>query len=808
MKKTSAKFLSSSWPFFLLLFAVAVFFYPVVLENKVPIPGDFVVGVYYPWLDYKWGFPTGVPVKNPMTTDVVSFIFPMQMLAIDLLKNGQWPLWNPYILAGSPLLANFQSAPFSPTNVVYWMFDRLTAWSIQIMLQHLAAALFTFGLLRYFKVQKFAAVFGGIVFAFSGFNTIWSQWNGHTLTAAFIPLLILLQELWFKNKKWWAGPAFSVAIALQFLSGYPQAVLYTVVALGIFWIFSVEKNKDFLIRTAVLGVFGALGYGLAAFQLLPGAELLSLSQREVERHPFEWAFLPFSKVITFFAADYFGNHSTQNYWGPQDYTSNTGFVGVTAFILATVGILTGYKKAKVVRCLAVITISSLLLAFPTPLSIFFWKSGLFGLQAASAHRALVLFNLGIALLAAFGAGSILKKEKIPPVKSMALPTLVVGSFAVYVAILFMLEHQYPGKFTLPGITKAMVGIRNSFYPALILLLAAGTLWLAKNFSQKRSRLFLTITLLCLTSFELFRFGQRFTPFSPRHIVFPKTPILEFLEKQEVPYRTTGSRVIPINMRMPYKIETLEGYDAVYPLNIAKFIAAITGRRSGTTPTGRYATIGDETSNVLDLVNIKYNLAVKRNPQNQPKPEGETPLEFQQEKFKIAFEDKSTVVLENKNVLPRAFMVYDWVKVEGSGALDTFLATDFPISKKIVLEEDPQIPPKQVEEKPIVEYLKYSGQESIMKVTTKHDGLLFISDTYFPGWIAFIDSVETPIFKANFAFRAIPVKTGTHTVRMVYHPNSFFQGARIGIISALLLLLTSLFVFKYLKFTPKNSNATP
>src|SRR3989344_4947534 len=108
--------------------------------------------------------------------------------------------------------------------------------------------------------------------------------------------------------------------------------------------------------------------------------------------------------------------------------------------------------------------------------------------------------------------------------------------------------------------------------------------------------------MCL---ELFRFGWKFTPFSPRHIVFPQTPILDFLMSQEKPVRVTGSNVIPVNMRMPYGLESLEGYDAVYPLRIAQLLAALNGGRSGTDPLGRYGTVDDDTSRLLDLINTKY-----------------------------------------------------------------------------------------------------------------------------------------------------------------------------------------------------------
>lgn len=712
----------------------------------------------------------------------------MQMLAIDLLKSGQLPLWNPYILAGTPLLANFQSSPFSPTNFVYFVFDRLTAWSIQIMLQHFLAALFTYVLLRYWKVQKLPSLLGGIIFAFSGFNTIWSQWNGHALSAALIPLLLLFGDRWLARGKWFDGVGFSVAIAFQIYSGYPQVVFYTVVALDLLWLFRFQKSKKFFTRTIMLGLFGFLGLGLAAPQILPGRELLFISQREIEEYPYEWAFLPFIKIITFFAPDYFGNHATQNYWGPQDYMSNTGFVGVVASALAMIAVLVT-RKDNTHKFLILLFVVSLILAFPTPISIFFWKSGLFGLQAASAHRALVLFNLSIALLAGFGAETFLARKNMPILRAFVLPCLVLVTFGLLTAWLY----RFGGGPTIDdnifaqGKDEYRTGLRNLILPTAVLAVSLAALWWSARSNRLKSLAIATVFLLMVV--ELYRFWWKFTPFSPRHIVFPTTPVLEFLQTQRRPFRTTGSRVIPVNMRMPYQIETVEGYDAVYPLHMSQFIAAATSGKSGTQPVGRYGTLGDETARSLSLVNTRYILTLKKNERNQPSPDGKIPSSFDSDQFPAIFEDGSVVVLESKNALPRAFMVYKWEQFTGRKTLDKFMAQDFPIDKKILIEENIQLPQSTGEKLTSeVSYIKYSEQESILKVNTPTPGLLFISDTYYPGWKAYVDGIEEKIYKANFAFRAIPLSAGEHYIKVNYKPDTVFNGLKISGLSFSILLL--------------------
>jgi hypothetical protein len=708
----------------------------------------------------------------------------MQTLAGQMIREGKPPLWNPLILSGIPLLANFQSVPF--TIITNFIFDSITSWSVQIILQHILAAFFTYLLLRHWKLSNWASVIGGIVFAFSGFNLIWSQWNGHTLAAAFIPLLLFFEDRFLKSAKFMDGIGVTLVLLLQVLSGYPQVVLYTGVAMVSLWLFRIEKKREWFIKTVFLIVFSVLAIGLAAPQILPGAELLSFSQRELEPHPFEWAFLPWTKIITFLAPDYFGNHATQNYWGPQDYTSNTGFVGVVAFILASLSLVKLRESKEKIFLITILAIS-LILSFPTPVSIFLWKSGILGLNAASAHRALVLFNLAVASLAAFGIERLRQGFKFK-FRWIVIPFLVLAGYGLYALSLKGVVIR--------GIPITRVALRNLVLPTGAFLVTSAVLWTIARWRKLTTLGIIFLSLVIVL--ELFRFGWKFTPFSPKHIVFPTTPVLDFLIKQEKPFRVTGSRVIPINMRMPYGLESLEGYDAVYPLRISQFLAAINGGRSGTDPLGRYGTVDDDTSHLLDLVNTRYYLALKRDKKGDPNLEGQIHDRFKTKRFKPIFEDKTTVVLESKSVLPRAFMVYDWEVIkEDRKILDRLLDPSFPIGSKIILEDPPSLKLRRGKEKYLVDYQKYEAQESLVKVKTEKDGLLFVSDAYYPGWKAYVDGQEAKIYRADFAFRAILIPSGSHEVHFIYQPESFFNGLRISALS--IVLLVSLYpIYKKLR----------
>lgn len=780
------------WPLFLITFVVSLFFWKFFFQGQIPLPADFMVGTYYPWLDYKWGFATGIPVKNPITTDVVSFTYPMRLLAIKLLKSGSWPLWNPYIFTGIPLLANFQSAPFTPTNLFYFLFDDINGWSMQVIFQHFAAATTTFALLRRWKVSRFGSVMGGIVFAFSGFNLIWSQWNAHTLSASYIPLILLFQDKWLKKPKATYGVLLSFVFLLQILAGYPQIIFYTGCAALLLWLFNFRNNRSFILRSIFMGIFFILGLGLGWLQISPALELLSYSQRAIEPLEFSWAFLPWSKVITFIAPDFFGNHSTQNYWGPTDYTTTTGFVGVVALGLALGGVQLLRRKVKPanVKFSLILIFVSLILAFPTPLSIAIWKSGLFGFQAASAHRALVLFNLGIALLSAFGFDALFGMGRNFKTRYLlAVPLVLILTYGLYVFTLLKLPNIFGVASLEPW--KLTVAARNLVFPTFVLSIFSTALLIIRLF--RLSRLFTFIIIFTLLVLELFRFGWKFTPFSPRHIVYPNTPVMDFLQSQKKPMRVTSTGVIPINMKMAYELESLEGYDAIYPVEIAKFIAVLNSENLNASPQGRYGTVSNIHSDLLAMTNTKYILTLKHDNQGRPSEVGSISSEFDSHNYEIAFQDKTTVVIEDKKAMPRAFMVYDWKdEAQDEEMLDELLDLD-DFSERLLLGEDIIFRSDGAVGDYDVHYSEYLPQRSRLIIETSKDGLLFVSDLYYPGWKAKLDGIETDIYKTNYAFRSVWVPRGVHEVTFEYKPKSFQDGLTVSAVSLFTLIVFSLCV---------------
>ncbi|MCS7055809.1 MAG: hypothetical protein NZM18_06500 [Thermoflexales bacterium] len=100
----------------------------------------------------------------------------------------------------------------------------------------------------------------------------------------------------------------------------------------------------------------------------------------------------------------------------------------------------------------------------------------------------------------------------------------------------------------------------------------------------------------------------------------------------------------------------------------------------------------------------------------------------------------------------------------------------------------------VEERP--EFIRIRLPEPAQAgLPNRTDGRLILRDACFPGWIARVDGIETPIACADVLFRAITVPVGAREVTFSYGPQSLRLGlilTLVGAVTWLALIARSLF----------------
>ncbi len=60
------------------------------------------------------------------------------------------------------------------------------------------------------------------------------------------------------------------------------------------------------------------------------------------------------------------------------------------------------------------------------------------------------------------------------------------------------------------------------------------------------------------------------------------------------------------------------------------------------------------------------------------------------------------------------------------------------------------------------------------------GYLVLADVWYPGWRCTLDGRETPLYRANYLFRAAAVPAGDHEVIFSFEPASYRRGRTLSL----------------------------
>jgi len=781
-----------------------LFFYPVFLRGHLPFPGDLLVGNYAPWNSYSFlGYaPGGIPHKA-QGIDVARELFPWKHFSIETLRKGELPLWNPYNISGSPHLANFQSGVFYPLNFIFFLLPFNLAWVVFIFLQPFFACCFTYLLARELKISRLGGLLAGLAFAFCLYFTVWIEYGnvGHSLL--WLPLALFLSEKIVKEKratKWAISLIFILALSL--FAGYIQTTVYLFGTTLVFFLFRLIskvglKKKEGRFKLALFSGSLIFPFFLAAPQLLPTLELFSQSARQA--YPPEEItklLLPWFYPITTFAADFFGNPASRNYWYPGTYIERVSYLGVLPLFFAFLA-LVGRRREKIVLFFAGLAVASLLLTLNLPPIRFFYALKIPIISTTVYTRLLSLFSFSLAILAGFGVDFWLKTKKK---RSLLMPLVIFSG--VYV-LLWLFTFFAPIIFpSAPWLINLGVSQRNLFLPTVFFLV--GAFLLVISFWLPKRLLFWGLAALII--FDLFFYFHKITPFSPTEFVYPQTEIMKFLQENAGINRFWGygTAYIDSNFSTFSQTYSTDGYDPLFIRRYGELISSSDdGKIKDPIPRSDVALAGGygrgvfqenpHRQRLLNLLGVKYVLNKDESLGEGWRPESDT---FPDEIYQLIWQEGSWQVYENKAALPRLFLVGEYqVEGEKQKIVDLILDPEFPLEEKVVLEES--LPSELVVDKDAlgkIEALDYQPNRVKFQVDASGNGLLFISDNFYPGWKAEIDGQETKIYRANYTFRSIFIPQGKHQVLFYYRPESFKWGLLLSLLSLGVIIIVAVTAF--------------
>jgi hypothetical protein len=780
----------------LLIGGIASIFWQFFFKQLYLFPGNYMLAWFEPYKSDNFSGSFISLAHKAIAEDTFKSIYPFKVLAFDLIKHFQLPLWNPYNGSGMPLLAAINPGYFDPLNVLYLVFSSPLAWTLIIILETVLIGVFIFLYAKSIKLNNQASVLTAVIFTLSGAVITRLVYSEFTLGFALLPFSLYLLEK-FKSKlqiKYLALLSISVGVLL--VSTHFQYSLYVLAFISLYWIArcGYEKSVSGLKKLFLPFLFMALGLGLSAIQLAPTFELFKYANLNTGSSSFIFntGLVPLKHLLTILIPNYFGSPATYNYWGVYDYIETTVYLGLIPCLFAFLSLLKLKDKListllKFYLLMAVLTVL-ICLQLPFVAGIYALHIPLFSVGVPT--RIFFLSSFSLAILAGFGyqywVGLQDSRKKL--LISLSIFSSLVG--LVFIFTVFNLHSACPAY----AVNCHITSLRNTlielggFVSTLVLIIA----YLVLNLSKKKYGQLIPFLVILIVYAIGFYNSYKYLPFSPKETFYPKSQVVE-----NIKHFTNNSRILGIGDAniLPDLATYFHFYDPNYvnPLYIKRYGELVNFANTGIFPPSLSRSdvnIGSDATpsaalemrrnRLLSLLSINF-LLYKQN----ELPSGSSNV----------WENDKWAIIQRQDSLPRTYLV-NALKVTKNDkqTLQMLFAPAFNPAETAVVEQNQteltQIKNNEIKGSAVIK--AYHENNILIETKSPTDSFLVLSDNYYPGWKAFIDNHEATIYRTNYTLRGVAVPAGAHNVYFVYDPLSFKMGFLLSVLSGSILLVIILF----------------
>lgn len=715
---------------------------------------------------------------------------PWRMAAMENILQGSLPFWNPWNGMGAPLLANYQLALFYPPSWLLYVFAGLggtpaLAWghTLLVLLHLIWAGMGMTKLLASLGVGRLAQTVGGLAFCLSGYMTARNGVFPMVWAGAWLPWVILTARQTAISGKGFSRWSFVpggliLSLAMLLLAGHAQLAWYTLILAATWVLFegwSAGKFRGMLTAGLRFGLAGAAAMILASPQLVPTAELLSLSQRSSAvdyELGMQYSFWPW-RLLAFFAPNFFGTPADGSYWGYASYWEDAAYIGLLPLLLSFSTLRALWKcslwpdannettiHAPLSRLLWGVVFVSLILAMGknTPIFPFFYRFIPTFDMFQAPSRYLILTDFSLAVLAGIGAAHWQKPAgaKLRWLKrgAVAAAAIALGSGAA-VFTLREVEATFIGATALAGLGVLVAALLFLRMPPV-----------SESIRYERwallTALFIGIDLLIPA------WGLRPTVGASFYADFTSNQTLR---------NDLGGKRVYLSQADEYVIKFWRffRFNDYRPLEDWKHV------RAALLPNLNILDGIATTGNFDPLVYSRYDRLMDY-------------IEQLSDEERIPWLRMMGVgAVEEINVYDSGGV--EFVPVEGGfrwywttcgqfvdGEEQSFaetvklVETDAAVDERlpgVVLESEPKVQDCEAKSSAQIKLMKAKANRISFTVNAGSDGWLVLSDTWYPGWKVEVDGSDAEIIRANYLFRAAAVPEGQHVVVFTCSPDGFF-----------------------------------
>jgi len=735
--------------------------------------------------------------SNPVLSDPVNIFQPWDIAMLEGKLSFPW-LWNPYNGCGCPLLANAESAVFFPFKYIVLLTGINKGFGFLYFLKTLLAGLLMYGYLRTLRLGPYARIIGSFGFMTCGFMIVWLQ-GPHSSSALFLPLLFMGCEFAFSGSFKKSLVVIGSGTALSFFGGHPETTVHCmtgtcIYAFGLYVLRWKNIRHDTspnqsgyrsLRPLIVIGLSLLLGTLIAAVQILPTAEYIrnsyTLLNRAAENNSVSSIFSLSKKhivalyrhVLFYLVPDTWGNPSIHDHWwwGTHGYKyHDSAYIGVGLLFLSCVS-WAFCRVNKRIALFLILQVISLGIIIQVP----FFEATIGLLPPFN-----VALNMGFVLLFSFSGAAMAAiifdhfwngGKASGPAKIWYLILIMIFSaltlFDFFIRFAFN-KDPWMFRYGLYNILHFFI-----FFIPWIFLIGIYKM-------SPRIKTIAGAVLVIIAGADLYLIHASYNPTIEADQIYVEPQTVKNI-KQHI----FDARVIPWFQFSPclgtiYQINDPRVWDGIDIAWYARYLE-YTGYIFPL-----HQIMPDFNHRFVSIAAVRYVWI----------PVG-IPVKGVVHYRKI-FTDETSVLYENPDALPRAYITTSWQRVFGNQeALRMINEENFPWQKRVVIEDSENarkimagsqegmqfIPAKIVSE---------GTHQITIQLPPGSQGLLVLNDSFYPGWKAFVDGKEKPVYRVNGAFRGVFISSTDKFVTFKYRPASFIIGLFISLVSlgiATIILLT-------------------
>jgi hypothetical protein len=726
---------------------------------------------------------------------------------LDLFRITLRPTWDMFVNGGTSEGGGTLSMQFLfYRSLLFWLLPAPAnvAWFMVLHLFFGAAGTYLY--CRVIGAGRLASFLGGLIFALAPENA--SLINaGHVqkiATISFAPWAFYFFERGFQSRKLIFFLTTGLVLAFQFFNMHWQIAYYTCLGIGVY---GLMRTAGIVLRERRTGegkIPGLVGLNLAtlifflttvAISLIPLADWSKDTTRGVQSGAnqgkggldvdaaMSWS-LPSEEAATFVIPGLFGFSRQEGaydgtnirsyYWGRMVFTQTSDYMGLLPWLLLPLPLL--FRRDAVTWIALSAIIGGILFSMGkyTPFYWFLYEH-FPGINHFRVPKMIMFLPvLGLGVLAARGLDLLLDAE----VRASA-------AFRKYLAAILALPLLL---FLLLGVEIAWKEFWLSRFPEMLMQptrFEQGPQLVARRWSNLVIETGLATTVAAFHAFAVFIFARKWIGARICCILLLGLFLCDtgrvnakFMLLQDVPEKTKGAKSPAMEFlsrdSLLYRALPMNGAD---PMQYAgnRIPVMFTSNPVQQQRWQNFLDAFSFPSSLPDMVNLKYLVY-------------ETSA-YEKEKGHLGGKyapvyrspDGREIVLENRSVLPKAWLVQAAGVLEDPGQALAFLRSPgFNPWRVAVIETPSPIPLADPSAPPPAEawpakVVRYEGDRIDVEAASTRNALLVLGEKYYRGWRATVDGKPAQIHPVNHILRGVYLTPGAHRVEFIFDPLPFKIG---------------------------------